>query len=171
MEDLLHGQVVVRLEKAQSCRSDVILELPVKVHRGEGSFLQQICFTDFERAQVNLLLLLVQDEYVAVVACAPWWERPEVGHNCLATRHIISLDVCTERWENDEQIKYVKNSLFTYTIQCTTSLLESYKLPSGFVRTSVHRDLRPLGDCPPENEESKSTVGALSVNRGLMMFP
>lgn len=93
MEDLLHGCVVVRLEEAQASRCNIVLELPVKVHRGEGSLLKRIRFADFELVHVDLLLLLVQHEHMSVVASALRREGTEVGHDGLSTRNVVSFDV------------------------------------------------------------------------------
>lgn len=100
MEDSLHGIVVVRLEKGQSCGCQIILELTIKVDCGKGSLLQRIRLSDFELIHVNLLFLFVQDEHVTMVAGALWWECPEVRNDRLSTRDIVSFDVGTEKINN-----------------------------------------------------------------------
>lgn len=102
VEHLPHGSIVVRLEETKTSGCEVVLELPVKVQSRESAFLHGICFGHLELLQVDLLLLFVQHEYVAVVASALRRECPEVWDNSLAVGHIIPVNVGAE--ENFSQL-------------------------------------------------------------------
>lgn len=94
VEDLLHRLVVVRLEEAQTGGRQIVLELPVKVDRGEAASLQRVILVDFELLQVDCALLFVQHEYMAVVAGALRRERTEIWNHCLSFGNLVSFDVC-----------------------------------------------------------------------------
>lgn len=96
MEHLLHRFIVVRLEETKPCGCEVVLELAVKVQSRKSSLLNGICFVHFELLQVDLLLLFVQYEYVAVVASAFRRERSDVWDNGLTFVHVIPVNIGTE---------------------------------------------------------------------------
>lgn len=167
VKHILHTWIPIGLEKCQSSRCNIILVLAIKVHRFESARLQivaankklyvvsfmwiRICLCtvmlpllNFQFIEIQFLLLFVEDEYMAMVTSASGWERLQIWCNQLALRYVAIRNIPTgiERGKyhsSDCRQKEIHIRAWTHMNQCTYSLSLSWRCPSGFVSTNVHK--------------------------------
>lgn len=96
-------------------------------------------------AEIQFLLLFIQNEYVPMESGTFWWEWLQIWYDCLSFWNVTAWYISAKNLNKIVHLslriyicEWNRQAMRTYTNQCTYSLSFSVKWPSGLVRINVH---------------------------------